>query len=77
MNRELCPFNFNVLVYAQKKHLAYFVSIDGHFGQIFKIWTSHLFCPLFTLTFIYKLILKSIRPKLAILSPKITKMAIR
>ena len=37
-------------------------------------------CPTFTLTLIYKPILKSIKPKLAILSPKIlqriTKMAI-
>ena len=28
---ELCQFN----VLAQKWHLAYFVPIDGHFGQIF------------------------------------------
>ena len=37
---------------------------------IWPIWTLNLFCPAFTLTLIYKPILKSIRPKLAILSPK-------
>ena len=65
---------------APKWHLAYFVPIDGHFGQFFEIWTSNLFCPVFTLTLIYKPSLKSIRPKLAILSQKklqkLTKVAI-
>ena len=41
-----------------------------------EIWTSNLICLSFTLTLIYKPILKSIGPKLAILSPQITKMAI-
>ena len=45
-------------------------------AKSFEILTSNLFCHPFTLTLIYKLILKSIRPKLAIMSPKITKMAI-
>ena len=30
---------------APKWHLASFVPIDGHFGQVFEIWTSNLFCP--------------------------------
>ena len=30
--------------HAPKLHLAYFVPIDGHFGQVFEIWTSNLFC---------------------------------
>ena len=58
---------------APKWHLAYFVPIDGHFGQVFEIWTSNLFCSVFTLTLIYKPSLKSIRPKLAILSQKTPK----
>ena len=41
-------------------------------ATFFEIWTSNLFCPAFTLTLIYKPSLKSIRPKLAILSPKKT-----
>ena len=54
--------------------------IDGHFGQVFEIWISNLFCLIFTLTLIYKPSLKSIRPKLAVLSrkklQKLTKVAI-
>ena len=65
---------------APKWHLAYFVPIDGHFGQVFEIWTSNSFCLPFTLTLMYKPSLKSIRPKLAILSQKklqkLTKVAI-
>ena len=57
-----------------------FWPIDGHFSQVFEIWTSNLFCPVFTSTLIYKPSLKSIRPKLAILSQKklqkLTKVAI-
>ena len=49
-------------------------------ATFFEIWTSNLFCPAFTLTLIYKPSLKSIRPKLAILSQKklqkLTKVAI-
>ena len=41
-------------------------------AKCFEIWTSLLYCPLFTLTLIYKPILKSIEPKLAILSQKIS-----
>ena len=62
---ELCPIN----IFAQKWHLAYFVPIDGHFDQWLEIRNSNLFCPVFTLTFIYK----PIRPKLAILSLKYSK----
>ena len=75
---KLCLFN----VLVPKWYLAYFVPIDGHFGQIdrYGLWTSNFFCPSLILNLIYKLILKPIRPKLAILSPKInqkvTKMAI-
>ena len=61
-------------------HLAYFVTIDGHFGQVFEIWTLNSFCQAFTLTLMYKPSLKSIRPKLAILFQKklqkLTKVAI-
>ena len=57
-----------------KWHLAYFVPIDGHFGQIGRYGLQICFARS------YKPILKSIRPKLAILSSKIlqkiTKMAI-
>ena len=49
------------------------IQMDGHFGQVFEIWTSNLFCQVFTLTLIYKPSLKSIRPKLAILSRKNSK----
>ena len=42
-------------------------------ATFFEIWTSNLFCPPFTLTLIYKPSLKSIRPKLAILSQKNSK----
>ena len=73
---ELCQIN----ALAQKWHLAYFVPIDGHFDQWLEIRTSNLFCPALTFTLIYKPILKTIRLKLAFLSPKIlnkfTKMAI-
>ena len=39
-------------------------------ATFFEICTSNLFCPAFTLTLIYKSSLKSIRPKLTILSRK-------
>ena len=49
-------------------------------ATFFEIWTSNLFCPLFTLILIYKPSLESIRPKSAILFPKrlqkLTKVAI-
>ena len=49
-------------------------------ATFFEIWTSNLFCPLFTLILIYKPRFESIRPKSAILSPKklqkLTKVAI-
>ena len=66
---ELCPIN----ALAQKWYLAYFVPIDGHFDQWLEILTSNLFCPSLTLTLVYKPSLKSIRPKLAILSLKTSK----
>ena len=73
---KLCPFN----VYAPKWHLAYLVPIDGHFGQIVRYGLKNLL-PIIYINFdIYKPILKSIRPKLGILSlkilQKITKKAI-
>ena len=49
-------------------------------ATFFEIWTSNLFCPLFTLILMYKPSLESIRPKSAILSlkrlQKLTKVAI-
>ena len=42
-------------------------------ATFFEIWTSDLFCPLFTLILIYKLSLESIRPKSAFYSQKDSK----
>ena len=50
-------------VIAQKWHLAYF-------GQMFRNMNFKFVLPSFTLSLIYKPSLKSIGPKLAILSPK-------
>ena len=58
---KLCPIN----ALAQKLHLAYFVTIDGYFDQRLEICTSNLFCPVFTLTLIYKPSLKSREPESA------------
>ena len=70
---KLRPFN----VHAPKWYVAYFVPIDG---QIVRYGLQICFAHYFTLTSIYKPILKSIRTKSAILSlkilQKITKMAI-
>ena len=60
-----------ILVYSFVKLDEKWPSYDH--GQVFEIWTSNLFCLVFTLTLIYKPSLKSIRPKLAILSPKNSK----
>ena len=51
-----------------------FVPIYGHLGHFLDMFFT--FSPSFTLTLIYKPILKSIGPKLAILSPKITKVGL-
>ena len=44
---KLLPFNF----YAPKWHLAYFVPIDGHFGQIGRYGLQICFAQAVTLTF--------------------------
>ena len=47
-----------------------FCQLMAILAKCFDIWTSNLFCPSFILTLIYKPSLKSIRPKLTILSSK-------
>ena len=65
------PSYGQIMSMSPKWHLAYFLPIDGNFGQIGRYGTSNLFCQLVTLPLIYKPNLKSIKSKLAILSPKI------
>ena len=63
-------------VRAPKWHLAYFVPIDGHFGQVFEIWTSNLLCLVFTLTLIYKVNQTQIGYSIPKKLQKLTKVAI-
>ena len=65
---------YNHLMFTRQSGiLLIFCQLMATLSKCFEIWTSNLFCLAFTLTLMYKPILKSIGPKLAILSPKIIK----
>ena len=58
---------FRINVLAQKWHLAYFVTIDGYFGQLFGDMNFKFVLPFIYINLDIQTRLKSIRPKLAII----------
>ena len=66
---KLCPLK----VLAPKWHLAYFGPNVGHFGHIFELRTSNLFCPSFGSVLVGKPIFRLNGHILDILGPKTLK----